>query len=264
MIDLHCHLIPGVDDGPGTREDALGLARAMSAEGVRIAAATSHVNARHPNTAAGLAEGLARLRAALDEEGVELDVVAGAEIEASSCAGFTDAQLAGLALGGGRWLLLETPYTSHPTILVDIVLGLRVRGFEVLIAHPERNPHVRGDPRTIAAVIDAGACVQVNADSLLGGGGRAVQASAWRLLEGGMAHLVAGDAHSTGSRPPLLAAARDKLAGRLGAEAGNALTEGIPAAILASADPSEIDEMRDEVVRWPSRGRRLMRRWARR
>jgi protein-tyrosine phosphatase len=264
MVDLHCHLIPGVDDGPPTEADALALARALSAEGVSVVAATSHVNARYPNTAAGLSAGRSRLRDAIAREGIAIDVVGGAEIEAGLIGEIGDEDLRRIAIAGGRWLLVETPRSSHPAAMIDIVLTLRMRGFEVLIAHPERNPHVQRDPGIVAGILNAGALAQVNAGSLVGEAGRSAHAAGWRLVERGLAHLVAGDAHSTTTRPPLMAAAREALARRLDEDAAEVMTARLAGALVTGAGPAELDALRAAPLRGGSRGRGLIRRWGRR
>lgn len=260
LVDLHCHLIPGVDDGPATLEDALALARAMAAQGIAVAAATSHVDARHPNTAASLGGGRGALVGALAREGIALEVVAGAEIEASLSTTLCDEELAGLTLGGGPWLVIETPQFAYPTGLDGTIATLRARGFEVVLAHPERSEHVRREPRLLEGAVRAGALAQINADSLVGDRGRARTGAAWRFIESGLGHLLASDAHSVGGRRPLLAQARRAVAERVGEEAAESLTRGVPRGILAGVDADVLTDMCNSTIPRRSFGRRLTRR----
>ena len=111
MIDLHCHVLAGVDDGPATLAESVAMARAAAAQGTRTIVATPHVNARFPNRAAQIAAGVAQLNASLREAGVELEVLPGAEIAMTVLDQLDGGELESLGLGGGRWLLIECPFT---------------------------------------------------------------------------------------------------------------------------------------------------------
>lgn len=202
MIDLHCHLLPGVDDGPADDEQALALAREQVAAGVSRAAATPHVGWSWPLTPSELPERLAALRALLAAERVPLEVVAGGELQATFALDLSDEQLAVLALGGGPYLLLEAPMTSVAVGLDRIVFALQARGHRVLLAHPERCPGLQRDPELLARLVGAGALTQVTAGALSGRFGGTVRRFALELVGNGLVHTVASDAHDLGGRPP--------------------------------------------------------------
>lgn len=232
VIDLHCHLLPAIDDGPRTMDAALDMARLHVAAGVRTVAATPHVSWDMPTDAATIDVGLAELRAALAAERIPLDVVRGAEVDVHRAEELSDDELRELTLGGSDWLLLEAPLRQG-VALDPIVRSLLVRGHRVLLAHPERSPLLQGDLPGLRALVRAGALTQVTASSFTGRFGRTVQRFAEELLEAGLVHTVASDAHDAVRRPPgisnaLAAAGHVDLVPLLGQE--------IPAAILAG-DP---------------------------
>ena len=229
MIDVHCHLLPGVDDGPATMEDAIRLARAQVAAGVDEAVATPHVTGGLRNDAASVAAGVAALRAALADAGVPLRVWAGAEIELRHGLELDDGELRRLALGDGPWLLLEAPLQEHPTVELAVE-ELMVRGHGVLLAHPERCPSFQRDPDALRRLVHRGALTQVTAGAFLGRFGRTAQRFAARLADDALVHTIASDAHdldrrSPGMREGLAAAGLGRLSGWL--------TEDVPAALLA-------------------------------
>ncbi len=232
VIDLHCHLLPGIDDGPADLGGSLAMAQAHVKAGVEVVAATPHVAWDMPNEATAIELRLADVRAALAAAKIPLEVVRGAEIDVHQAVRLTDEQLRALALGGSRWLLLEAPLTKGVGF-APVARTLLDRGHRVLIAHPERSPLLQNDPDALRALVRAGAATQVTAGSFAGSFGRTVRDYAEGMLEAGLVHSVASDAHDTRRRPPGIAAPL--------AEAGlgdltQMLAHDAPAAILAG-DP---------------------------
>ncbi len=232
MIDLHCHLLPGIDDGPDDLGGTLAMAQLHVKAGVTTVAATPHVSWDMPTEVGAIELRLADARAALAAAQIPLKVVRGAEIDVHQAVHLSDEQLRALALGGGPWLLLEAPLRKG-VALAPVAQALLGRGHRVLIAHPERSPLLQDDPDALRALVRAGAATQVTAGSFAGSFGRTVRDYAERMLEAGLVHSVASDAHDALRRPPgiavpLEAAGLGDLAPLLGQEA--------PAAILAG-DP---------------------------
>jgi protein-tyrosine phosphatase len=229
VIDLHCHLLPGIDDGPADLGGMLAMAQAHLNAGVEVVAATPHVAWDMPNDAATIDLRLADVRAALAAASLPLRVVRGAEVDVHQAVRLSDEQLRALALGGGPWLLLEAPLRAGVGF-APVVHALIERGHRVLIAHPERSPLLQRDPEGLRALVRAGAATQVTAGSFAGSFGRTVRDYAERMLEAGLVHSVASDAHDALRRPP-------GIAGPLGAaglgELVDALAREAPAAILA-------------------------------
>ncbi len=232
MIDLHCHVLPGVDDGPDRIEESLALARAAREDGTDTLVATSHVSWRYPNEAASIAALVSDLNARLAGEsgaGPGPRILPGAEIAASLVMDLDSEELGRLGLGGGRWLLLEPPLTSAATGLDVIVDDLHRRGHGVLLAHPERCPAFHRDSRLLESLIDGGALTSITASSFTGRFGRPVRKFAHAMLAAGAVHNVASDFHDLTGRPPGMNAAL--LASGLSA-LSEWLTQEVPLAIL--------------------------------
>jgi protein-tyrosine phosphatase len=203
LTDLHCHILPGVDDGPATLDGALALARALVAGGVERVVATPHVSQRMPTTAEVMQERLALLRSELAREGVPLVVEPGAEISAARLPDLDATELAALTIGGGRWVLLEAPLTTDFPI-EQAAESLLAAGYQVLLAHPERCALFQRDPPRVRELVAAGARVSVTASALGGAFGRPARALGQALAASGLVHNAASDAHDAVHRPPTL------------------------------------------------------------
>lgn len=232
MIDLHCHLLPDLDDGPASMEEAVELARAHVRAGIDTVVATPHVSPRYRTEQATIAAETAGLDGALADAGIGLRVLPGAEIDLRYGLDLDDATLRALALGQGPWLLIESPHHPHPTV-ETAVRELIVRGHRVLLAHPERSPVFLRDPQSLRRLVDAGARTQITAGSLVGQFGGTVKRCVEDLLQAGIVHTVGSDAHNTTRRPPGLHP--DVLSEQLGDEA-KWLLEEAPQAILDGGD----------------------------
>ena len=233
MIDLHCHVLPGVDDGPRTIDDSLTLIAAAAAAGTRTVVATSHVSWEYPNRAAGMRTLLGELAARLRSAGVALEVLPGAEIAMTVVADIPPTELAGLTLGSGRWLLIEPPFALSAAGLETVVGALQGRGYGVVIAHPERCPAIARDRSVLKRLVDSGVLSSVTAGSLIGRFGTPVRRFALELVSEGLVHNVASDAHDAFRRPPTIADELDRAG--LGSLAGW-LTQDVPAAILRGGE----------------------------
>lgn len=230
MIDLHSHLLPGLDDGPGTLEESLALARTMAADGIRCVAATPHVNERWPTEAEAMERALGEMRSAVAAAGIALEVRGGAEIELGRLPGLSAGERARLGLGGNpRLLLLEFPYIGWPLDLADTVFQLKLDGVTAVIAHPERSAEVAEAPERLEPIVHAGGLVQLTAPTVEGRDGPRLRGVAHALLERGWAHLIASDAHNADARSGSLSAACSALGD---AALARWLTEDVPAALL--------------------------------
>jgi protein-tyrosine phosphatase len=234
VIDLHSHILPGIDDGPRTLEGSLDLARVAVAAGTRTILATPHINDDRSIDAARVAAGLEGLRPALAEAEIPLEVLPGGEIAMWRLGDLDDDALRSLALGGGPYLLVESPFSPAIGAFEPLVLDLLERGYRVLLAHPERCPAFQRDPTRLEGLVEAGVLVQITAGSMLGDFGSTVRRFTSNMLRNGVAHVVASDAHDTEKRPPGLvdgfAALERELPGV--GELQQWMTEGVPRAIL--------------------------------
>ncbi len=231
MIDLHCHILPGVDDGPEQLSGSLALARAQVEAGVTTVVATPHVSWTHPTPTSSIGPAVAALQAAISAAAIPLRVLPGAEVALTRAVDLTAEQLAELRLGDSGWLLLEPPIAVDSPGLEGMIGLVQSRGNRILLAHPERCAAFHSDPNLLGRLVRSGCRAQVTAGALTGAFGRTVQALARRFVDEGLIHVVASDAHDADYRRPGLRPAIE--------DAGYAplaawLTADAPGAILAN------------------------------
>jgi protein-tyrosine phosphatase len=210
MIDLHCHILPGVDDGSLDLADSLAMARQAVNEGIERVCATPHIRHDHDVRVEQIAGRVEELNRALRYEGLAVEVLQGGEVAETAVEALSEEELGRVALGAGRWILLEPAPGPLSDTLIARVGHLAERGHRALIAHPER--HLSADMyERIAALINEGALVQATADFFL----RERFADGMRMLaEQGLVHVLSSDAHSShGGRPLHLREAFDVLVG---------------------------------------------------
>lgn len=196
MIDLHSHILPGIDDGARTLDDSIEMALAAVDGGISTVAATPHVRDDYPTLAGTMERLLGALREALAFLSIDLRVLGGAEIAISSLRALEQDDLRRFALAGNpRYLLLEFPYFGWPLSLEMEIGRLGALGVTVVLAHPERNPEVQLAPERLKAAVSAGALVQLTAASVDGRLGSRTRRTAFELIQNGLAHLIASDAH---------------------------------------------------------------------
>jgi protein-tyrosine phosphatase len=233
VIDLHCHVLPGIDDGPETIEGSVALARAAFNLGVRTLVATPHVSPRFPNRPDKILGLVEQLEARLAIEELALEVRSGAEIALPQLTEIEPTELPRLCLGRGPWLLLESPFNATGPRIGPVVQGLHTRGFRILLAHPERCPAFHHDPAALQALVQGGVLTSITAGALVGRFGGRVREFALQLVRAGMVHSVASDAHDRAQRPPGMASELEQ-AGL--ARLADWLTCEVPAAILDGAE----------------------------
>jgi protein-tyrosine phosphatase len=231
VIDLHSHVLPGLDDGAERIEDSRELARRAAEEGISAIAATPHVRADFPTTPDQMEAGVEAVRKDFDAQGIPVDVLHGGEVAldwldslgAEDLRRFTIAQ-------SGRYLLVEFPYRGWPLALEHQLFDLSLAGITAILAHPERNAEVQSRPARLGAAIEQGALVQVTAASLDGRIGRRAKGAAEALVRAQMVHLLASDAHTPQVREVGLTEAAEALND---VALARFLTEDVPAAVVA-------------------------------
>ena len=233
MIDLHSHVLFGLDDGARSVEESVAMVREAEAEGVSVLAATPHVRADYPTTAEQMEERLREVTAATETAGLAVRLVAGGELSLEEAARLPTAELQRLSLGGAGTLLVEFPYQGWPVGLDEQLFTLRARGFRVLLAHPERNAEVAARPDRLRPLVESGVLVQVTAASLTGTFGSLPQRAGQALLRLGLAHVIARDVHAAGEVRSGLGAVMRTIPDRALA---SRLTREAPAAILAGEE----------------------------
>jgi protein-tyrosine phosphatase len=202
VIDLHAHILPAVDDGPKDLDGSAALAAAAVRAGTTVLAATSHVNRGFGRDAGELAAAREAVVARLEADGIRLEVVQGGEVSMGRLPDLSDDDLRALTLGGGPCVLLECPFSPAAGGMGPMVADLLGRGFQVLLAHPERSPGFQADPSQVARLVARGATAQLTAGSLAGDFGDAARRAAFTLLERELVHVLASDAHHHLQRPP--------------------------------------------------------------
>ena len=193
MIDLHSHVLPGLDDGAENLDQALAICRAAAADGIAVLAATPHVRYDYPTTPDQMQVALAELRLAV---GDLVRLVPGAELDLFELERPVDELRRFSLAGSGAFLLVETPYLGWPIEIGANLFRLRSNGITPILAHPERNPQVQANPDLLAPLVDTGTLVQITAASVDGRLGRRAKSTAKALLDRGLAHLIASDAHA--------------------------------------------------------------------
>ncbi len=218
LVDIHCHLLPNIDDGPDSWEESLALARLLSDEGVETAITTPHwIKGSEWEPKTGDVVRLTdELNLRLGNEKVLLHVLPGMEIGINENLVELSKKGEILTLGNGNHILLETPYVSIPYGIKEIIFRLKVSGLEPVMAHPERCGEIQANPKVLKDILDSGALLQVTTSSLLGHFGKRARECAISLAREGLIHFIASDAHSPDGRPPIIREAVELLESLIG------------------------------------------------
>lgn len=235
MIDLHAHILPGIDDGSPSLDRSLSTITQMVQAGVTDVCATSHfIRGHYPTSRALLDEKTAELQAAIDENRLGVKVHPGAEVLIQGGSN-NDIRTERLFLGKSDYVLVECEMNSMPPDLFDVMYDLVRSGIRPVLAHPERYLPVRRDFGILEDLLYRNVYFQVNAASLLGGYGRGAHEIAWRLLDQGLAQFVASDTHCRGDAYPLALAA-EAIAREIDPETARLLTEVNPGKLLRNEE----------------------------
>jgi len=238
MIDLHSHVLPGLDDGAPTSADAVAMVELAARAGTTVLVATPHLRDDHPGVRADeLADRAAELDALVRGYGIPLRVVPGAEVALARARAASDAELRMATLAGnGLDLLVEPPPGPLDPGLALVLADLRRRGFRVMLAHPERVAEWQAAPEELGYLVAAGVLVQVTADALIRPRRARSRRLAERALRAGWVHALASDAHGTDARPPDLRPGLRAAERLLGAGGAGWLVRIAPAAVLAGRE----------------------------
>ncbi|MEJ2700295.1 MAG: hypothetical protein P8Z70_11635 [Desulfuromonadales bacterium] len=228
MIDIHCHILPGLDDGPRKLDDSLEMARIAVADGIVRTVATPHING-FLHSPVFLRERVSLFNETLKKEGIPLEVLPGADARA-----LLDPEiLRDYTLNGTDYVLFEFPHSHIPQNAIELIFKAILAGLKPIITHPERNPTVILRPQVLFDLVEAGALVQCTAESLTGFFGPEVMDCCFFLLERRAVHFLASDAHSPRYRRPVLSRsvlAAEKIIGRA---AARRLVENNPSAVVS-------------------------------
>ena len=240
-IDVHCHVLPGVDDGAPDLETSLAMLRAAAAAGTATMIATPHQHpTRYPNRPEPLREAFALLCSARDESVAagetlpELHLGSEVHLDESLVSRIQEGEL--LTLAGGPFVLLELPDVFPTRAVEQLLYELQVAGYQPVLAHPERVGQLAREPRLVERFVGLGALTQVTAHSVSGRFGPECRALTHRLLEARLVHVVASDAHDLQRRPTPLAEARAAVVEAFDEDEARRLFEDAPRAILCGGE----------------------------
>ena len=234
MIDIHCHILPGIDDGPGTMDESLEMCRIAASDGIKTIVATPHFNpGRYEPHSAEVFKLINALQARVNEEGLDIRILPGADV---SITPELQAQLKSemhLTINKkGKYIVLEFPSAYILPNWKEFLLSLLDFGIVPIISHPERNAWFINHPRALFPVVRQGVIVQITGMSVTGEFGDDARRCSIFLLKNNLAHVIATDAHSSTYRSPLLTNAVSAAADLIGKDRAQALVTSIPRAII--------------------------------
>lgn len=256
MLDLHSHILPGVDDGAPGLDTSLDMARAYVSQGVECVACTPHiVPGLYENTGPDIRRRVADLQARLDDGDIRLRLVVGADnhITPAFVAGLRQGRL--LSLADSAYVLIEPPHHVAPLRLEELFFEVSIAGYIPVLTHPERLTWIEAKYDVIERLAAHGVWMQVTSGSLRGAFGRRARYWAERMLEEGLVHILASDAHNMGSRRPDLLDGLRAAERFAGAEEAYHLLVTRPRGIVRNLQPSDLPGPHAAAVRDELRGR---------
>ena len=213
MIDLHCHILPGIDDGAKTVEDSIAMAEKAISQGItHILCTPHHLNGKYTNPANDVIPRVARLQKEFDQRNLPITLLEGQEIRinGSLIDKLDDHDLLFTDLDN-TYMLIEFPTLDVPAYTEQLFFELMSKGHIPVIVHPERNAKFREDPNRLIPFLDMGVLTQLTAPSIVGIFGKDIQKTVMSMMESNMLHMVASDAHGVNTRNFYLKEAYEKI-----------------------------------------------------
>lgn len=220
MIDLHCHILPGVDDGAKSMADSLDMARKAVNEGItHILATPHHKNRNWNNEKMDVVRLVNSLQEEINNHGIDLTIFPGQEIRIYGEI-LEDIKQDKILFVDEfqQYLLIEFPTESIPNYTERLFYELESNGITPIIVHPERNREILEHPNRLETLVDKGALTQLTASSYVGGFGKKIQRLSYQLIESNLVHIIASDAHNIGSRSFHMNSAYTKLEQEFGSK----------------------------------------------
>ena len=255
MIDLHSHILPGIDDGAPDLETALAMARVAVADGIQIMACTPHIMpGYYDNTGPDIRERVVALQAELTRAEIPLELTTGTDVHLvpDLVTGLQSGHL--LTLANGRYFLFEPPHNVAPPRMADQVFDVMAVGYHPVITHPERLRWIDDHYDLMIQMVGVGAWMQITAGSVTGRFGKRAQYWAERMLDEGLVHILATDAHNLRARSPVLSEAVEAVSRRLGEQAALDMVLTRPRAVLENTEPSSLPPTVGLTVRQERKG----------
>jgi protein-tyrosine phosphatase len=241
LIDLHSHILPGVDDGAQSIDDALAIARMAVADGIHVMACTPHfMPGLYDNQANDIRGRVQQLNQVLIEQDIDLALVVGGDAHIRP--DFLDALRRGdiLTLHDSRYVLFEPPHVTAPQRLEELLFNVQMGGYVPILTHPERFKWIEQNYAMFENLARNGIWMQITAGSLTGRFGKRSKYWAERMLAEGLVKILATDTHNVTSRPPLLAEAAAHAERELGAEEARNLVVTRPQCVLENSDAASV------------------------
>jgi protein-tyrosine phosphatase len=259
MIDLHSHILPGIDDGAKTIEDAVAMARIAVDNGTTVIAATPHVIEGRWLPEWSVITGLcAELNAKLQSENIDLTVVPGAEVALNMDILDWLEGPGPYCINAGKYMLIELPATHIPQYTDEFIFALQARGISPILAHPERHPEIARNPKIIIDWVNKGILMQVNGPSLVGKMGDRAMKTAEVLLNSNLVHFFGSDTHGPRSRTPRLTDAVEKSISLVGENLTRQLLFTNPLSIINSEEIEVEDVQKIAVIKKPGLLKRIL------
>ncbi|MEE3953525.1 tyrosine-protein phosphatase [Peribacillus frigoritolerans] len=202
MIDIHCHILPGVDDGSSDMKESLNMAKnAVEAGITNIFATPHHLNEKYVNVKMDIIDRIVMLNESLQQENIPLSIHLGQEVRIHRDI-FTSLEKEEILTldDNGTYLLLELPSGRVPTYTQEVIYELLLKGITPIIVHPERNKELNENHKLLFEFVQEGALTQLTSGSIIGNFGKSIQSFSKKIIEHNLAHFIATDAHNIGSR----------------------------------------------------------------
>ncbi len=255
MIDLHAHILPGLDDGASNLDESAEMCLMAGLDGVRTIVATPHTgNGTYDNNRTRIIAAVRELSSYLKQKGVSVEILPGADtyIHAHLDRRILDGHV--LTINDNmRYVMVEFPKHAVPPNLIEWLFRMTLAGFVPVLTHPERNTALSRKLDIVREWVEKGGLVQLTAMSLTGAFGQKIRECSEELLQRNLVHVIASDAHSSTRRPPLLSEAVERAASLVGPVYARTLVEDNPAAIIAGAPfaiPAPIEKKKHFFLRW--------------
>lgn len=201
MIDIHSHILPGIDDGAATEQDSIDMARSAYAEGITtIVASPHHMNGKYENRKAAIQQYVEVLNNLLTANQIPVNIIAGQEVRIYGELLEDMEKDEILTVNNSKYLLLEFPFDTVPLYAEQMIYDLQLKGIIPIIVHPERNRELRSNHQRMYDMVMKGALTQVTASSLLGVFGKEAETFSHQLIEHNLTHFIASDAHNVTTR----------------------------------------------------------------
>lgn len=250
MIDIHCHILPNVDDGSESLEESIAMAKIAESEGITKIVNTSHCHFDFKYKKGNeLKLELEKFNQVLKEENINIEVLLGNELYYTRDLIERFNELDFFSMNNSKYILMEFSPINFPKNIEDVIYEIKIRGYIPIIAHAERYKQVQEDVNIVLDCIKEGALIQVNASSILGKNGEKAEDTSKKLLDNNMVHFVATDAHSSNRRRPLIKDSYNYILKNYGKEVSEKLFIENPTAVIENRDISILNPTKYEEKR---------------